>query len=128
MARCAPERSAPEPVRLCIKVRQVHAPPTDWTNLADEHEPRVGCRVWRFALPPPLSLPLDSDADKIFLIGGNDGSTVEFFDGEKWEELETKFPAVIYGSTAISFGGKLWVIGGSSFNKYQASVLLSVCG
>ena len=45
---------------------------------------------------------------------------VEFFDGEKWEELESKFPAVIYGASAISFGGKLWVIGGSSFNKYQA--------
>jgi len=45
---------------------------------------------------------------------------VEFFDGEKWEELEAKFPAVIYGASAISFGGKLWVIGGSSFNKYQA--------
>jgi hypothetical protein len=61
--------------------------------------------------------------DKIFLIGGNDGSVVEFFDGEKWEELKTNFPAVIYGASAISFGGKLWVIGGLSFNKYQDTAI-----
>jgi len=36
---------------------------------------------------------------------------------------QTNFPAVIYGASAISFGGKLWVIGGSSFNKYQATVI-----
>ena len=30
---------------------------------------------------------------------------------------------MIHGAAAISFGGKLWVIGGSSFNKHQASVI-----
>jgi len=60
---------------------------------------------------------------KLFLIGGNDGSVIEFFDGEKWEEVEAKFPKVILGASAISFGGKLWVIGGISFNKYQDSAI-----
>ena len=43
--------------------------------------------------------------------------------GAKWDELETKFPSVIHGAAAVSFGGKLWVIGGSSFNKHQATVI-----
>jgi len=29
--------------------------------------------------------------DKIFLIGGTDGSVVEYFDGTTWEELEVRY-------------------------------------
>jgi hypothetical protein len=28
--------------------------------------------------------------DKIYLIGGNDGANVEFFDGAKWELIEVR--------------------------------------
>jgi len=61
--------------------------------------------------------------DKIFLIGGNDGSVMEFFDGEKWVNVEKPFPKVILGASAISFGGKLWILGGITFNRYQDSVI-----
>mmetsp|Transcript_16405 Transcript_16405/g.25473 ORF Transcript_16405/g.25473 Transcript_16405/m.25473 type:complete len:174 (+) Transcript_16405:650-1171(+) len=55
---------------------------------------------------------------KIFAIGGYEGTSVEVFDGNKWEELEAEFPYSVYASAVAVFNAKLWVLGGFSYNSY----------
>lgn len=62
--------------------------------------------------------------EKIFVIGGYEGTTVEVFDGTKWEPLSEDFPQAVYGAAAASYMGELWVLGGFSYDEFLSNAVV----
>lgn len=61
--------------------------------------------------------------DKIFVIGGYEGSVVEVFDGKMWERLPEDFPRAVFGAASSPYGGKLWVFGGFSYDEHLSNAV-----
>ena len=56
--------------------------------------------------------------DRLYVVGGYYGGSVEVFDGQAWGYLEHSFPFGLFGATAIAFSDRLWIFGGFAYAAY----------
>jgi hypothetical protein len=55
--------------------------------------------------------------DKIYIAGGNNGPTVEVWNGTSWSFLPTSMVSAHQGGAAVSFQGMLVVLGGQNMTE-----------